>query len=173
MNFISWFILYLALLFLEISVLPNFFTAAGPAISLYALALGLAWLDFRAGLWLAAAGGLMRDILSPIGVVPQTLVIFTVFFAIHLFRISAQWDEPLGRIAGAAVGLAAIIPGWVVASLASSVLFDLPMRAIGWADITNRLAIQEMAAAALGFLGFAVLMGRRSRRSRARKLTYI
>lgn len=166
MQFIVWLALYLAAFLLEGAVLPVFFGARVPALSLTVLLIGVAFQDFWAGFWFASFAGLLRDVLAS-AAFPYTVFALLLFGCLQLFLTFVQWDDPLRRLGAILIGLLAAPPVWLASSAVGHLFFHLPLRAITLSDLTSRFAFGEAAFAASWFLVFSWCALRVARRKRS------
>ncbi|MBI4132907.1 MAG: hypothetical protein HY473_02375 [Candidatus Sungbacteria bacterium] len=158
LHFVFWFIGYAAALLVEVFVLPSFLGSSVPAVASAVLILGIAFQEFMPGFWLAAASGVMRDLVRPAGVVPHAAVFLVVFLAMRAVMRSRRWDEPVRRASAVAAGLVSLPLALVGSNWAGAAFFDIRWGWLGWTDLVSRPAAGELLFALAWFSVFSWLM---------------
>lgn len=171
--FLFWLGMFLLGLILETVVLPGFFGAYVPTLSLGVLVMGVSTQPFLAGFWFAGLSGLLRDSLAPPGDATHTIFFFLIFLLVHGFRIIAQWDEPSLRIGGALFALISIPVTWVLASRIGEAVLRLSPHGFSWRDAASATAVREVLFSMLWFSAFFWLTMRWFRRIRHQELNRI
>ncbi|MBI4132209.1 MAG: hypothetical protein HY474_01110 [Candidatus Sungbacteria bacterium] len=171
MRFFAWFGVFLAALLLEMAVLPQFFGALAPSLTLAVLIPGIASQRFWPGFGFAAAAGLALDVVAGGGI--HTLVAIGTFFSMQAFRALTQWEEPLDRIGAVACGLILQpLLQFVGAHVADSV-FGAAAVPLSVSDIASVSYLREISFAAGWFMLFVWFEIRRVRRYRAGRLMHL
>lgn len=173
MKFILWVLASSITLLLEVSVLPSFFGTMTPILTLAVLIIGIAMQDFWPGFWFTGLSGLARDILAPASAATHTPFLFGIFLIMHLFRIIAQWEEPLSRMGSAIAGLVGIPIAWVLASAVGRLALGLAPSTLALPDLVSRPAFREIIFSSVWLGVFCWFTLRRFGKKRATRLSQL
>lgn len=174
MRFLIWVLAYFAGFILEVSVLPIFFSTGVPGIANAILIMGMAYLSFTPGFWLAALAGLTRDFLfNPGFFASQVFLIMLVFLAMHFFRVVSRWDEPLYRISLVVVGFASWPAAWMASLFLNQFVLGHGLAPSGLFSDIGRLIGNELAFVLVLILAFSWFTIRRFTKRRSFELSRI
>lgn len=171
MKFSLWLAAFLAALVIEFSVLPRFFGAMTPSITLPVMLLGIAFQRLGPGLAFAGLAGLSRDIVAGGGA--NTFVAFGTVAVIHGVLRFTGWEESLGRISAVGAGLALHPFLRFAGDRLSGLLWATNGSVFAWPGLTNGPALRGLIFTLLWFTVFSWLTIRAESRGRAHRLRHL
>lgn len=168
MKLLAWLFLFAAAFVFEASMLPYFLRGFLPSITTAVLVLGIAFQGLRPGFAFAGLAGLAQD--AAVGGGIHAFSALGAFFAMGAFRVSTQWENPLGRMGAVLTGLVAMpllrFPGAALADF----IFGAAIPRFHADDVMSAYAFYNIAFAFIWFVLFSWLAIRGARRQSARRL---